>query len=175
MLSPHHRAIGLRAFASQKSKLPTQPEPPRPVCENRAMAICSRKSKVPVFPTARRGVGREMGRRRGKAAALPARKGGAAAAGTVGFSSSLSRGWGVVSRNAAAVGGSFPISVAFRWGPASAAEAVDGCVAAKVYLRERLDSIFRERRWPRCVRLPPSRAPWHSGGLSRCLSASSGV
>lgn len=48
-LSPYHRAIGLRAFASRKSKLPTQPESPRQVCENREMAICPRKSKSRSF------------------------------------------------------------------------------------------------------------------------------
>lgn len=80
-LSPHHRSIGLRAFASQNSKLPTQPEPPNQVCENRAMAICPRKSKSRFFQCPE-GWGRGMGRRRGEATTVPARRGWAAAVGT---------------------------------------------------------------------------------------------
>lgn len=37
--SPLLRAAGLRVFVSWKSKLPTQPKPPRQVCENGAMVI----------------------------------------------------------------------------------------------------------------------------------------
>ena len=61
-----------------------------------------------------------MGRRGGKATTVPARRGGADAAGTRGFSSSLSLGWGVAARAAAAAAaavGSPPSSVACRWGP----------------------------------------------------------
>lgn len=117
-----------------------------------------------------------MERRRGKATTVPARRGGAAAAGTGGFSSSLGRA-GVSPR-----GTLLPLppreeallAQSMSLGSASAAAAVDGCVAAKVYLRERLDSIFPERRWLRCVGLPPSKGLWHSGGLCS-LSASGGV
>lgn len=59
----------------------------------------SKKIKVPVFPIAR---GRGMERREGEATTVPARRGGAAAAGTRGFSSSLGLGWSVAPRAAAA-------------------------------------------------------------------------
>ena len=54
-------------------------------------------------------------------------------------------------------------------GSASAAATVDGYVAAEVYLRELLDSILLERRWPRSVELTPSPALAGMGGLSRFL------
>ena len=60
-------------------------------------------------------------------------------------------------------------------GSASAAATVDGYVAAKVYLRELLDSILLERRWPSCVGLTPSPALADMGGLSRFLFLSLAV
>lgn len=76
----------------------------------------AQENKGPVFPMAG-GRGGGVGRRGGKAKTVPARRGGAAAAGTRGFSSSLGLDWGVAPRAAAARGGSPPSSIACRWGP----------------------------------------------------------
>lgn len=96
--SPLLRAAGLRVFVSWKSKLPTQPKPPRQVCENGAMAIY----QSPVHSNGP-GWGAGNGEEGRKATTVPARKGGAAAAGTRGFTSSLGLGWDVALRAAAAV------------------------------------------------------------------------
>lgn len=115
--SPPNRAVGLRASASQKTVTNTARASTSSL-RKRGDAICSRKSKSRSFQWPGR---RGMGRRGREATTVPARRGGAAATGTGGFSSSLGLGWGVALRAAAAAaaaaGGSPPSSVSCRWGP----------------------------------------------------------
>lgn len=83
--SPHHRAVGLRAFGFQKSKLLTLPDPPHQVCEIWALAICPRKSKYWSFQRPEGGVGN--GKEKRGIDNSTGRRGGAAAAVTEDFSS----------------------------------------------------------------------------------------